>query len=118
MLFDCAPGAPKEWTRKTVHELAEVNPRYVLDKGKCYPFVEMASVAEDFGGITRFDWRKPDASGLTRFKLHDVLFGKITPCPENGKVALVRELPADYGIGSTEFIVLSPREGHNPSFLY
>jgi len=118
MQVDCFPDAPKEWPRLTVHELAVVGPRYRLDKSTEYPFVEMASVAENFGGITHFDIRKADASGLARFKLNDILFGKITPCAENGKVALVRNLPAEFGLGSTEFIVLSPREQYDPSFVY
>ena len=54
------------------------------------------------------DWPGQAKKSIRR---NDILFGKITPCPENGKVALVKELPADYGIGSTEFITLSPRPG-------
>ena len=101
-----------------IGDIAEVNPRYTLDKDKEYPFVEMAAVAEGFGGIVRFDSRKAEASGLARFKLNDILFGKITPCAENGKVALVKDLPGDFGLGSTEFIVLSPRPGYDPRFVY
>jgi type I restriction enzyme S subunit len=33
-------------------------------------------------------------------------------------VAFVHELPAEYGIGSTEFIVLSPKADCDPRFLY
>ena len=62
--------------------------------------------------------RKLKGSGLSRFKVGDTLFAKITPCPENGKVAFVSELPGTIGLGSTEFIVLSPREETDPRFLY
>lgn len=64
------------------------------------------------------DTRKMEGSGLSRFKVGDTLFAKITPCPENGKVAFVDSLPAELGIGSTEFIVLAPRDDCNPRFLY
>ncbi len=46
------------------------------------------------------------------------MLGKITPCAENGKAALVRDLPDNYGIGSTEFFVLSPAEGVNPEYFF
>jgi type I restriction enzyme S subunit len=98
--------------------LADVNPRYPVKKGRDYPFIEMASVGENFSGIQGIDWRKFESSGLSRFKAGDTLFAKITPCPENGKVAFVDVLPGEIGLGSTEFIVLSPRPGTDPRFLF
>ena len=98
--------------------LAEISPRYPVKKGREYPFVEMAAVGENFAGILSFATRKPEGSGLTRFKVGDTLFAKITPCPQNGKVAFVQSLPAEMGLGSTEFIVLSPKAKAHPRFLY
>jgi type I restriction enzyme S subunit len=118
MQNDCFPEAVAEWPKRPISAIAAQSPRYAIEKGQEYPFVEMASVAEDFGGIIKFDSRKPEGSGLSRFKVHDTLFAKITPCPENGKVAFVDELPAETGLGSTEFIVLSPLDGTCPRFLY
>lgn len=116
--IECFPEAPAEWPRKVFADVAAVNPTYKLNKTTDYPFIEMAAVAEDFGGIISFDYRKADASGLARFKVGDILFGKITPCAENGKVALVKALPSEFGLGSTEFIVLSPRNGNDRRFVY
>ncbi|MBW4523361.1 MAG: restriction endonuclease subunit S [Scytolyngbya sp. HA4215-MV1] len=118
MVVKCFPEAPDEWLHCAIHAVAEVSPRYQLDKDKEYPFVPMSCVAENFGGITGFESRKPDSSGYASFKLNDILYGKITPCVENGKVALVIELPYEYGLGSTEFIVLSPRENNDPKYLF
>src|ERR1043166_9199831 len=114
MQIDCFPDAPDDWGRGPIEQFAKVAPRYRLDTAKAYPFVEMANVAERFGGIKAFDWRKLEGSGLARFKVNDILFGKITPCAENGKVALVKEVPDEFGLGSTEFIVLSPRADNDP----
>lgn len=99
-------------------KLAVVSPRYSMKKGQEYPFVEMASVGENFAGILQFDKRALEGSGLSRFKTGDTLFSKITPCPQNGKVAFVDSIPDDLGLGSTEFIVLSPRASTVPRFLY
>ena len=115
MRIDCFPEAPPEWPRKTVGELAEIDPSYQLEVGKSYPFVEMASVREGFSGIDHFDRRVWDGSGLCRFKEHDLMLGKITPCAENGKAALVHD-PETYGIGSTEFFVLSLDKKWIPNF--
>lgn len=46
--------------------------------------------------------------GYTPFKSGDVIFAKITPCMENGKVAVVPELDHDLALGSTEFHVIRP----------
>jgi type I restriction enzyme S subunit len=118
MQTDCFPDAIAEWSKGPISKLAIVNPRYSMKKGREYPFVEMASVGENFAGILQFEARSLEGSGLSRFRVGDTLFAKITPCPQNGKVAFVETLPGDIGLGSTEFIVLSPRPGTVPRFLY
>ena len=118
MQTDCFADATAEWPKGPVSSLAVVSPRYPMKKGQEYPFVEMASVGEDFAGILRFATRALEGSGLSRFKVGDTLFAKITPCPQNGKVAFVNSIPGELGLGSTEFIVLSPRPNTVPRFLY
>ena len=49
--------------------------------------------------------------GYTRFKEGDVLFAKITPCMENGKVAIANALTNRFGAGSTEFHVVRTAPG-------
>ncbi|QDW67205.1 restriction endonuclease subunit S [Luteimonas granuli] len=118
MQHDCFPDAVGEWPKTPISALAEQNPRYPVKKGIEYPFLEMAAVGENFGGILKWDSRRLEGSGLARFKLDDTLFAKITPCPENGKIAMVSGMPGETGLGSTEFIVLSPREEADPRFLF
>ncbi|WP_310781857.1 hypothetical protein [Candidatus Palauibacter polyketidifaciens] len=71
-------------------------------------FVPMARVAEEFGGIDVTERRAFAAikRGYTQFQPGDVLFAKITPCMENGKIAIVPEIQPPLGYGSTEFFVL------------
>jgi type I restriction enzyme M protein len=45
-------------------------------------------------------------SGFTYFRDNDVLLAKITPCFENGKAGIARNLKNGIGFGSTEFIVI------------
>lgn len=56
-------------------------------------------------------------SGYTKFASGDVIFAKITPCMENGKVAVVPEIPSGVGAGSTEFHVIQPGRV-SAKFLY
>ena len=79
-------------------------------------FVAMADVSET-GVIDNFELRKA-SSGYTPFAVGDVLVAKITPCFENGKGALVQELPTRCGLGSTEFHVLRARPYTSERYLY
>ena len=114
---DCHPDSPTDWQKCPFGEVVEVNQLYPMERGREYPFLEMAAVKEKFGGIIEYDTR-PFEGSLSRFALNDTLFAKITPCAENGKVAFVDRLPADNGCGSTEFIVLTPRAGFDPFFVH
>lgn len=51
--------------------------------------------------------------GFTYFQEDDVLFAKITPCMENGKGGVAKNLKNKIGFGSTEFHVLRP----NPNLI-
>ena len=115
MQTECFPLAIADWRRGTIGDMAVINPRYPMSRGAPYPFVEMAAVGEDFAGVQSYGERRLESSGLARFMAGDTLFAKITPCPQNGKIAFVAEIPSgSNGLGSTEFIVLSPRPGTDP----
>lgn len=82
-------------------------------------FIPMAAVAE--GGGWRSTENRPLSDGrrgYTLFQRGDVIVAKITPCFENGKVALLSDLETDFGLGSTEFHVLRAKPGHDPRFIY
>ncbi|MFR3304019.1 MAG: hypothetical protein ACLTQP_00995 [Faecalibacterium prausnitzii] len=53
-------------------------------------------------------------SGFTYFRDNDILLAKITPCFENGKAAIARNLINGIGFGSTEYIVIQA----NTAFVY
>lgn len=61
---------------------------------------------------------KPFTGGM-RFANGDTLLARITPCLENGKTAFIDFLNEDeVAFGSTEYIVLAPKEGIPAEFLY
>jgi type I restriction enzyme M protein len=54
----------------------------------------------------------------TYFQDNDVLLAKVTPCFENGKAGIARELLNGVGFGSSEFYVLRSSELVLPEWLY
>ena len=56
--------------------------------------------------------------GFTHFANGDVVVAKITPCFENGKAAVIRDLPNRIGAGTTELHVIRPLPGIESAFIY
>ena len=108
---------PKGWRVGTVTDVINVNPRERLSKGEEAPYVEMKALSTNSARTSK-PWRRKFSSG-TKFRNGDTLFARITPCLENGKTALVDNLPTNaVGWGSTEFIVMRPKEGVPPGYPY
>jgi predicted nuclease of restriction endonuclease-like (RecB) superfamily len=107
---------PKGWEVDKLNEIAAVNPRNLLPDSwndeKEVGFIQMENIDEETGEIRQIEIKKLSQvrSGKTRFKEKDVLFAKITPCVENKKVALVRDMPSEIGFGSTEFHVIRAKD--------
>lgn len=57
-------------------------------------------------------------SSYTYFSNGDVLLAKITPCFENGKLGIARNLTNGIGFGSSEYIVLRPHDSLDKEWLY
>jgi type I restriction enzyme, S subunit len=91
-------------------EICEINPNtsFDFDGDQLCSFVPMEAVDDESAQITKFPLRRFDqvAKGYTVFADNDVIVAKITPCMENGKCAVVRNLRNGIGFGSTEFHVL------------
>ncbi|MDQ0496953.1 restriction endonuclease subunit S [Paenibacillus brasilensis] len=93
----------------------QINPKISLEKGKEYPFVEMANVGIYTRSPKKIDF-KPYSSGV-KFQKGDTVIARIEPCLQNGKGFFANELP--HGFGSTEFLVFRPKtEDVDNRFLY
>jgi type I restriction enzyme, S subunit len=111
---------PIGWVVKPVGDksLTHINPNYSFEKNREYDFIPMESIKDKFRGVDFMEHKKIDGGGYTRFKKGDILFAKITPCTENGKIALITEMNSEVGFASTEFIIFSPKETINNQFYY
>ena len=105
--------SPK-WDNVKLSKVAFVNPSGAY-KGKDVEtpisFVPMEVIDEKFSEITTMgEVNIEQSSGFTKFKEGDLLWAKITPCMQNGKSAIAKNLINGLGCGSTEFFVLRPKD--------
>lgn len=113
---------PSHWDMKRLRFAVQMNP--LASELKCPPdtlvsFVPMDAVGE-YGGL-QLDQEKMLADvggGYTYFRDRDVVVAKITPCFENGKGALAKDLTNGIAFGTTELHVLRARENIDPVFLF
>lgn len=79
--------------------------------GTAISFIPMEVIDEVYSEITsQGETTIADSSGFTKFKEGDLLWAKITPCMQNGKSAIARNLTNGLGCGSTEFFILRPKD--------
>ena len=121
---DISEGLPEGWTLTTLRDACEINPpkapKDSLPAVTPVTFVPMPAVDADEGAITTPLTRKFSEvrKGFTSFRENDVIMAKITPCMENGKAAIARNLINGLGFGSTEFHVFRSTGATLPEFVY
>lgn len=113
-----------DWPHVPLKTVCRINPRRSArrDVADDEPtsFVPMPAVDAERGEITEYLERPfgEIKKGYTYFENGDVIFAKITPCMQNGKHAICRNLRNGFGFGSTEFHVLRPEPSLLTPFLH
>ncbi|WP_158335374.1 restriction endonuclease subunit S [Campylobacter concisus] len=82
-----------------------LNPKISLEKGKVYPFVEMANISTNARIPVLVEGKSFD-SGV-KFQDGDTVIARITPCLQNGKRFYCKDIGV--GFGSTEYLVFRPK---------
>ena len=57
------------------------------------------------------------SSSYTQYQDGDIVFAKVTPCFENGNIAIMQGLSAGFGFGSSELFVIRP-QSINTEFIF
>ena len=100
--------------RVLLEDVADINPRQSpsLKNSDIVSFVPMSALSAESASVEEEQDRPYSevSKGYTSFASGDVLFAKITPCFENGKIAQAI-LRNRIGVGSTEFHVIRPNDG-------
>lgn len=111
------------WPVVRLSDVADINPRrppIEREDEEMTSFIPMDAVNDVRGDVARLDvqtYRKVK-KGYTHFQNGDVIFAKITPCMQNGKHAVVRDLIDGFGFGSTEFHVVRASEKVLPEWIH
>ena len=112
------------WPMVAVREVCIINPKKseaaVLDGSTVVSFVPMADMGEHTMYFEAKDYKQLNevGSSYTYFKEDDVLIAKVTPCFENGKAGIAKNLSNRIGFGSSEFYVLRPTEKMLSEWLF
>ncbi|HJH25669.1 MAG TPA: hypothetical protein C5S37_02610, partial [Methanophagales archaeon] len=115
---------PEGWEVRKLGDICLINPpkKEVKDVSDDLEvsFVPMSFVDDIEGAIKKQEIKKlaEVRRGYTYFKENDVLFAKITPCMENGKAAIAKNLKNGIGFGSTEFHVIRASEKALSEFIF
>jgi type I restriction-modification system DNA methylase subunit/restriction endonuclease S subunit len=109
-----------EWDTFKISDIAFLDPKKPsFDEDIVVSFLPMADLnVQDFNVSPILTKNISECKGYTYFGENDVLVAKITPCFENGKMGIVRELKNGVGFGSTEYYVLRAKENILPDFLF
>ena len=104
---------PQGWEWVRLGDIGVVNPRNKSDDDLDAGFVPMPLIFSAYGAIHKFDTKKWGniKKGYTHFANGDVGLAKITPCFENAKSCIFRELPNGIGAGTTELHIFRDEFG-------
>lgn len=83
-------------------------------------FIPMALVEDGFSGNHFYEERtwKDVKRGYCHFQNGDIGVAKISPCFENRKSTIFKNLPNTYGAGTTELVILRPIKVYTKFYLY
>lgn len=94
------------------------NPTVKIKKGEYYPLIDIEKIAPGYKTVRNQEEIVFNGQSCTKFEDRDVLFARITPCLENGKIAMA-DTNGKCGIGSTELFVFRGIEGiSNTDYVY
>ena len=123
MLVKNKHSIPSHWAWAMHKEISAINPKlpcHDLIEESEVSFLPMACVEEVSGRYNLKHIKKycEVKKGYTSFINGDVIFAKITPCMENGKIAVLDNLVNGIGYGSTEFHVSRSKSFIENKYLF
>ena len=110
---------PAEWRASKIKYCTEFAPSCDtghLSEDSLVTFTPMECIKNGY-----FENREAPLSALsssyTQYQEGDIVFAKVTPCFENGNIAIMQGLSAGFGFGSSELFVIRP-QNINTEFIF
>ena len=98
---------PENWCLAKVKDVFVINPRNKAEDNTIAGFIPMTLIDDGYSNTFSYEKRKWGSikTGFTHFADGDVAVAKISPCLENRKSIVLRDLPNAIGAGTTELHV-------------
>ena len=115
---------PVGWEKKPLGEVCEINPKKSEVNSfpanhlvSFLPMKDLGVAQNQINPITIKQLSEVKGS-YTYFRNNDVLLAKVTPCFENGKLGIAKNLKNEIGFGSSEYIVFRPNNEILSEYLF
>ena len=98
------------WKTVKLGEVCEINPKNKIDDETTVSFIPMTLIQDSFANkhtSEKKKWKEVK-KGFTHFQEGDIGIAKITPCFENRKSVIFKNLENSFGAGTTELHILRP----------
>lgn len=117
--IDWIGNIPETWELRKVKYVADFNPTITITYDETSPvgYVPMTSVKNGSMLPLQISFEEM-STGLTAFQENDVVMAKVTPCFENGNIAIAEGLAQGIGFGSSELFVFRPFSINRKFLLY
>ena len=97
-----------KFKNQILKNVVQINPSTIFPKHNTQiSFLPMECISDEYGEVIELRSKQSnDAKGYTKFMEGDLVWARITPCMQNGKSAIVKNLQNGLGCGSTEYHVI------------
>ena len=104
---------PEGWGWARIGTICIINPRNSIADDLDVSFIPMPMISEGYANTHTYEVRNWNnvKSGFTHFAENDIGIAKITPCFENRKSVIFKNLVNGYGAGTTELHILRTLNG-------
>ena len=101
---------PQSWSWTRLASIVRFNPKNQASDNTAAAFIPMEQIESTYFSHYHYSIRKwgDIRTGFTHFADGDVTIAKITPCFQNRKSMILKDLPNGIGAGTTELKVLRP----------
>lgn len=102
---------PREWNISRIKYVADVDPscdKTKIDGDSLITYTPMECIRRG-NFVNKAAYLNSVSSSLTAYEEGDIVMAKVTPCFENGNIAIMTGLHNGFGLGSSELFVFRPR---------
>lgn len=111
---------PREWEVKKLKYVAQLNPKIDvnhLEETSEVTFTPMEKIKNGYFINNKGIWGNNNSS-YTNYSENDIVMAKVTPCFENGNIAIMKGLYNNIGFGSSELFVFRSNKKIKKEYLF